>query len=1067
MNKKRVALALAAALGINTLMVTVGQVGEQMTVAHATQASGRLTTEQDEARRKAITIKQLDTTATNLANGNVEVTFNNVRTTDIKEVTSTAFEHKKFTEREKIDGTNGTVTPRWANGKLTFNGIKEAGIYTGTVTIDYNNGDKETYTLSLTKKANDTLELGKVDVTAGSIKISDVKFNGQSFNGGETLYLVEKGGSVTSTTPKATYDATNGALFSKGINFKEGQVYEVVYQYADKLHEVSAQLMLTKQEKADVVPFATNDAANFKTSLETKLQSDFGVAAASVAVPNPANYTTNSTASYEVKVDNEKITGFQQTVGNAAANVAGAELRLTPSTDASLKISVSKEPADSGNANYVEKIKLTYGAGAAGTNTPNTDGYIGSYYFKIDGKENVYFKDNSSSLTISYTNPAQTGGTANSNKVFLDAKPALPARVGFDGNVSQTLNLDHGYTSVQVEFGVGTTFDIGTVKTEIANKKQELDAGTPTPNPVYAVVDPTIAPANGKAGVVKTAVVVSTDRLDASIVSAEFVKTSDSTGELVLKNAQSLFPTNFNPNDAVSKLSVLGATKVGLVADGSKTDLRFAVEYNGKLPSTINWTFTVDNKDLVSSSSSFGGTLETSKGAVETVSFRDTVTTSNSNTNNIKNQFELVAAFGNSVPTGATVGFEGQNNLRVTFDELGRGNKTIKATVGAGSKYQGTYSAGIWVTQQPFTIEVKDPKSTSNTSATVVVDANFINKDDIAKVEVGVIQYSEKVVNGNTTTWTDWKDSSTKVEKSEVKEDAITKTVTGLTGGKTYKFRAVYDYNNGTTTEKVYSTISGEVTLPTSSSNSTITGSGSSSSTTGTSTGSTTISVNTNNSTLSGTSASVKLPSGFRYDSSKTPVAVTFKYKDKDGKVVTETKEQFSNVTAKFNGDNVEVNGLVPGKNYDEITVDYTDNNGRTRSIVLRNIQTTATVESDKYLANVYTVVFNRPADEAGYHFHLDNLKNKRVSLREFLLNMLSEKEFIEKYKSTEQKVEALYSAIVARDSDEAGKKFWVEEYNKALKVYGSESTALRAIADRMVNENELKELADKMGVQW
>ena len=157
MNKKRVALALAAALGINTLMVTVGQVGEQMTVAHATQASGRLTTEQDEARRKAITIKQLDTTATNLANGNVEVTFNNIKTTDIKTVTTTAFEHKRFKERENIDGINGAVTPTWANGKLTFSGIKEAGIYAGTVTIEYNGGTKESYKLSLTKKATDTI----------------------------------------------------------------------------------------------------------------------------------------------------------------------------------------------------------------------------------------------------------------------------------------------------------------------------------------------------------------------------------------------------------------------------------------------------------------------------------------------------------------------------------------------------------------------------------------------------------------------------------------------------------------------------------------------------------------------------------------------------------------------------------------------------------------------------------------------------------------------------------------------------------------------------------------------
>src|SRR5699024_9214374 len=123
--------------------------------------------------------------------------------------------------------------------------------------------------------------------------------------------------------------------------------------------------------------------------------------------------------------------------------------------------------------------------------------------------------------------------------------------------------------------------------------------------------------------------------------------------------------------------------------------------------------------------------------------------------------------------------------------------------------------------------------------------------------------------------------------------------------------------------------------------------------------------VTTSNSTLTGTSASVTLPSGFRYDSGKNPVAVTFKYKDKDGKIVTETKEQYSNVTAKFNGNNVELNGLVPGKDYNEITVDYTDNNGKTRSIILKNVKTTSQTQVETYLANVYEVVFGRPADEA------------------------------------------------------------------------------------------------------
>ena len=1063
MNKKRVALALAAALGVNTLMVTVGQVGEQMTVAHATQASGRLTTEQDEARRKAITIKKLDTTATNLANGNVEVTFNNIKTTDIKTVTATAFSQKKFTERENIDGINGAVTPTWANGKLTFSGIKEAGIYTGTVTIDYNNGDKETYTLSLVKKASDTFTIGSVDVRAGSIVIKDVKFNDTNLQNGDKLYIREKGSTTVLDTVE--YDSTNGAVFNKGLTFDKGKVYEVVYKYGTgDLHEIVSQVMLVKEE-AKVDAWATNSdptaQSGFANKLISEVANDFGVSSSAVRVDIAGSTLLGGAASneykdvnYSVKVDEVDVLSYTQTNrynGNRTFHGAGGaaldvKVNDQKTGEIGLKITDIKTLANGNVGNFVPYIDLKASSPLA------TVGFIGEYSIQV-GKDNpqVYLD---ASAKITNASVATSGSNG-----YLNVTGGVSGFTSLDESVFTYVaqGLEHGYSKVDVAFTAKETPFGGTTKKTVSEWAAEVIAGTPVKP------DSNGGPLEGKA--VNTTIVLRKDDTAGKSIQAVFNKTSESTGELTLKGAQSLLATGFNPNDVVSKLSVSGAQKVGLIADGSTTDFTFSVEFNGNLPSTIDWTFTVDNKELVDRNSTFGGTLETSKGAVETVNFKDAVTTSNSNTSTINNQFELVAAFGNAVPTGATVGFENQNNLRVTFADLGNDNKTINAKVGAGSKYQGTYSAGIWVTQQPFTIVAKDAKSLSNTSASVVVDADFINKDDIAKVTGGVIQYSEKTVNGNTTTWSDWKDTTTKVEKSEVKEDAITKTVTGLTGGKTYKFRAVYDYNNGTTTQKVYSIETGEVTLPTSSSSSTITGSGGT--TTGTSTGSTTITVTTSNSTLTGTSASVTLPSGFRYDSCKTPVAVTLKYKDKDGKIVTETKEQYSNVTARFNGNNVELNGLVPGKNYDEITVDYTDNNGRTRSIILRNIQTSTTVESDKYLANVYTVVFDRPADEAGYHFHLDNLKNKKVSLRDFLLNMLTEKEFVEKYKSTEEKIEALYNAIVNRTSDEAGKKFWVDEYKKVLAVYGSESTALRAIADRMVNENELKELADKMGVQW
>ena len=647
----------------------------------------------------------------------------------------------------------------------------------------------------------------------------------------------------------------------------------------------------------------------------------------------------------------------------------------------------------------------------------------------------------------------------NTNSGATDANMVPVSTVTFNYDTSK---LEHGYNSVSLNFTSEETPILGSTVGQLAQKVIDevfIDSSTNQPAYLLSILPEKAGTADDNTNPkyptyhtttpVKASVVIAKDAIDGSIVNAKFERVSASEGNLILTNGEELLKGT-DENTLARKLSVSGSTGISFVEKDNNGNLVFRVQFNGQVPSTISWTL-----DKLS------GSINVT--SVDAVNFDGEVKPSNADTDRLESQFDIVAKFNSTVPTGGTLGIDGSNSLRVTFSSLTNGSHKISTTTNTG-KYQGTYSAGIVVSRTPFTIEVRDVKAVSSTSASIVIDANFFSTDDIPKVSSGVIQYSEKTINGNTTTWSDWKDSSAKVDKSEVKEEAITKTVDGLTTGKTYKFRAVYDYNNGTSTEKIYSNETTEVTLPTSSGSSTITGSGS---TTGTSGGSTTIYITTSNSTSYRASVSVNLPSGFSYDLGKNPVAVKITYRDLDGKIVTESKEQFSNVIAKFENGKVVLEGLVPGKDYSEISIDYIDNNGKTKTLVLKNIKVDFTTELEKYLANVYQVVFGRPADEVGYHFHLKNLMDKKVSLKEFLLNMLSEKEFIEKYKSAEEKIEALYSAIVSRSSDEVGKKFWIEEYKKLFEVYGSESTVLNAIADRMVNENELKKLADKMGVEW
>ena len=1092
MNKKRVALILAAALGVNTFVVSVGNFGGKVQVVHA-QQQGRLTNTEDINKLNSIKIETLQTTVESVTDSEVILTFKDVNKDNVKNV-SGSLAYTKFTERPTTY-TNGNVNVFWdANtGKATVKGMNAPGIYSGDVTIEYKDGTNKVYTLTLRKTYEENELTASINVGIGTIEVTYVKVNGQpkTIDASNTLelYLGDK--------LIDTIKTSNDNKFTVP-DMKAGQVYKLVYK--ENGNEVaSTQIILTEQEQATVKAYATN-TTTAENEIKTAIEKDYDTSTIYVTKTSSANGSTylNDT-NFKFKVGTTSVLDYTQTEtktadSNGAHRQGGAKIDVssTSTTNANLTISVGGENVDllyldkatGGNflpaymmtwgpfrrylttADNGKQMNVAYGVGSVGLGSEVQSLYDASKEVSSVGVATIVINSTKYKslyvmggvkpiLEMNEIPPTASKPDTNSGATNASSVPVNTVTFNYD-----TSKLEHGYNSVSLNFTAEETPILGSTVAQLADMvDNELFA-----DQSGALVDlPHIAPE--KAGTndsdtskfntrhtttpVKASVVIAKDAIDGSIVNAKFERVSASEGNLILTNGEELLKGT-DGNTLAKNLIVSGSNGVSFEKQNINGDLVFRVQFNGQVPSTINWKL----NDL-------GSTINIT--GVDAVNFDGEVKVSNANTDKIEGQFDIVAKFNSTVPTGGTLGIDGSNSLRVTFSSLTNGSHKISTTTNTG-KYQGTYSAGIVVSRTPFTIEVRDVKAVSSTSASIVIDANFFSTDDIPKVSSGVIQYSEKTINGNTTTWSDWKDSSAKVDKSEVKEEAITKTVDGLTTGKTYKFRAVYDYNNGTSTEKIYSNETTEVTLPTSSGSSTITGSGS---TTGTSGGSTTIYITTSNSTSYRASVSVNLPSGFSYDLGKNPVAVKITYRDLDGKIVTESKEQFSNVIAKFENGKVVLEGLVPGKDYSEISIDYIDNNGKTKTLVLKNIKVDFTTELEKYLANVYQVVFGRPADEVGYHFHLKNLMDKKVSLKEFLLNMLSEKEFIEKYKSAEEKIEALYSAIVSRSSDEVGKKFWIEEYKKLFEVYGSESTVLNAIADRMVNENELKKLADKMGVEW
>ncbi len=1045
MNKKRVALALAAALGMNSLMVTVGAVGGQAFIAHAQDS--KLSTDLLD-KLKTLEIESLETSVDMSADGKAQVTFTKISPETISNVTG-EFEYKPFTERSDLKETASKATGVWDKntGKFNVSGITEPGIYTGEVTIVYANKMTAKYALSLVKKPTDSITFD-TEVGVGLVKVSNIKFN----NGSSDIssFKPEVSFSLNGGTPvKVSEDTTTPGSYglsllelSNGGKLKDSDKLEVTFKYGKGgEYTLTSQIVLLKKNEKITNAVATNtkDSSAFTTQFKT----DFGVDA------TLGSHDKVGTEKYDLTAGGKTLLSYEQTVGEdksvtpATTGIGGAEL-VVKQNSSSIDITVSSAKlASKVEANYVPNVYIQYGKDM----TNPTTGLIGSYSFKVGDKAETTYFEALSSVNITTETAASTTAGASSLE-FLKFDPAL--KTDISANVTDakvTLGIDgfeHGYTPIPVEFKVNAQKDkekIDAVNFDAANEKIAHS---------YVSVD---------TETVKTSLIVGVDLFDGVAVQSKFVKTSSSEGQVTIVGGSKLLKDLVNKLDYNEPVLTIDGVKATVNSTKSNdNDLVFDVQFSGAVPNKTDasWVLEIKGKKVE-------GKVDLTPGVVESVNLTS-VQATNSGTENITDQFKIDAKFNSTVPNG-TVKVDNFNSDRVTFDQFKSGNHVVYTDVVSG-KYQGHYKAGVIANYNPITVLLKADNPTTS-SVRLTIDMDFFGNNDLIKnITGGIIYYREyKTGLGANDGWEIAKGAD--ISSSDIKEDPVTKVVTGLNAGKEYEFVVTYSYKEGNSEVRdIYSNIAVATTKPGSSSSTggTISGGSSSSS----STGSTTVNVTSTNSTKGSTSISVTIPSGVSYtESSANPSPVGFKYKDKNGKTVTETNDQYSNVKARFQNGKVVLEGLVPGKEYTEISINYNDKNNKTKTLVLKNVKIDSTSEGQSYLANVYNVVFNRPADENGYMFHLGNLTSKKVSLRAFLLNMINEKEFDKLYTTPENKVEALYNAIVNRDSDTQGKAFWVAEYKKLLSVYGSSSATLQALADRMVNENELKTLAQKLNFEW
>ncbi len=147
---------------------------------------------------------------------------------------------------------------------------------------------------------------------------------------------------------------------------------------------------------------------------------------------------------------------------------------------------------------------------------------------------------------------------------------------------------------------------------------------------------------------------------------------------------------------------------------------------------------------------------------------------------------------------------------------------------------------------------------------------------------------------------------------------------------------------------------------------------------------------------------------------------------------------------------------FIPGKEYGGLKI-YFDTKDNKKAVI--NISKFKTLEEtsdlNEFVKRVYKNALDREADEKGFWYWVNNIRIRKTNLREFVANILNEREFIDKRPTIESKIEGLYKVIVDRIPDSEGLAFWISKYKELIKRECSEDLALKVIVDQMMNEQE------------
>lgn len=160
------------------------------------------------------------------------------------------------------------------------------------------------------------------------------------------------------------------------------------------------------------------------------------------------------------------------------------------------------------------------------------------------------------------------------------------------------------------------------------------------------------------------------------------------------------------------------------------------------------------------------------------------------------------------------------------------------------------------------------------------------------------------------------------------------------------------------------------------------------------------------------------------------------------------------------------ISDLVPDQVYNDVKITFNDNLGRKYELEFDNVITSQPVKADnKFVYDAYGNGLGRKPDHLGFKYWYNRLDSFDITAVDFIMEMVTSDEFNSVYKTSDEKIKALYKTIVGREAEEEGFIYWMLEFSILVDDMGlTDRQAILELVKRMIMSDEFKDLVEEAG---